>query len=110
MWVAQYSRDIVYRANRNSVFDQQIDPFPRRAVSKCLLKLWDKRFAIDISEFARPGEKNLIAMRVRDSLRMGGLWKSVKLVSPKANAAPAETGVTVSTGPATTPSADAKAE
>ena len=44
---------------------------------------WDKRFAIDITEFARPGEENLIAVRVSDTMQMGGLWKSAKLVSPK---------------------------
>lgn len=44
---------------------------------------WDKRFAIDITRFARPGEDNLIAVRVGDTMAMGGLWKSVKLVSPK---------------------------
>ena len=45
---------------------------------------WDRRFTIDITKFARPGEDNLIAVRVGDAMQMGGLWKSVKLVSPKA--------------------------
>ena len=42
---------------------------------------WDKRFAVDITPFARPGEDNRIAVRVRDEIHMGGIWKSVKLFS-----------------------------
>ena len=44
---------------------------------------WNRRFSIDITKLARPGADNLIAVRVGDTMQMGGLWKSVKLVSPK---------------------------
>ena len=44
---------------------------------------WDKRFAVDITSFARPGEDNRIAVRVRDEIHMGGIWKSVKLYTVK---------------------------
>ncbi len=45
---------------------------------------WDKRFAVDITPFARPGDDNAIAVRVRDEIHMGGIWKSVKLFTAKA--------------------------
>lgn len=44
---------------------------------------WDKRFAVDITPFALPGEDNRIAVRVRDEIHMGGIWKSVKLFTVK---------------------------
>ena len=44
---------------------------------------WDKRFAVDITRFALPGEDNRIAVRVRDEIHMGGIWKSVKLFTLK---------------------------
>jgi len=50
---------------------------------------WDKRFFIDITKEARPGETNLIAVRVIDTVGAGGLWKPVKVVTPKATLYPA---------------------
>lgn len=44
---------------------------------------WNERFEIDVTRHIRPGQENLIAVRVQDSLGMGGLWKSVMLISPK---------------------------
>ena len=44
---------------------------------------WDKRFFIDVTSQAVPGKDNLIAVRVIDTTRAGGLWKPVKLVVPK---------------------------
>ena len=44
---------------------------------------WNKRFAVDITSQARPGQDNLIAVLVLDRRRAGGLWKSVKLLGPK---------------------------
>ena len=49
---------------------------------------WDKRFNIDITGPAIPGQKNLIVVRVIDSDRMGGLWKAVKVVTPKTTLIP----------------------
>ncbi len=43
---------------------------------------WDKRFSVDITDAAQPGEDNLLAVRVFDSQLKGGIWKSVKLVTP----------------------------
>ena len=44
---------------------------------------WDKPFAIDITKQVRPGRQNLIAVRVIDTDRAGGLWKPVSVVTPK---------------------------
>jgi len=44
---------------------------------------WNQRFEIDVTPFIRPGEENLIAVRVEDSTGMGGLWKSVLLIAAK---------------------------
>jgi len=49
---------------------------------------WDKRFAIDITGAAIPGQKDLIVVRVIDSDRMGGLWKPVKVITPKTTLIP----------------------
>jgi len=46
---------------------------------------WHERFEIDVTEQLRPGEENLIVVRVQDSIGMGGLWKSVLLIAPKAH-------------------------
>ncbi|UCH34191.1 MAG: hypothetical protein JSV65_16880 [Armatimonadota bacterium] len=44
---------------------------------------WHERFEIDVTPHLRTGEDNLIVVRVEDSIGMGGLWKSVLLISPK---------------------------
>ena len=44
---------------------------------------WDKRFFIDVTEHIKAGQKNLIAVRVVDSVGAGGLWKPIKVVVPK---------------------------
>ncbi len=49
---------------------------------------WDKRFIIDITHQVKPGEENLIAVRVIDSNRMGGLWQPIKVVTPKSSLIP----------------------
>lgn len=46
-------------------------------------QIWDKRFAVEVTDLVQPGRENLIAVRVRDDGYAGGLWKSVKLVAPK---------------------------
>ena len=51
---------------------------------------WDKRFFIDITKEARPGEANLIAVRVIDTVGAGGLWKPVKVVTPKTTLHPVQ--------------------
>lgn len=40
---------------------------------------WDKRFPIKVTGLLKPGQRNLIAVRVGNSGLAGGLWKSVKL-------------------------------
>lgn len=44
---------------------------------------WHERFEIDATPYVRPGAENLVVVRVEDSIGMGGLWKSVLLISPK---------------------------
>jgi len=44
---------------------------------------WDKRFFIDVTKQITAGEENVIAVRVIDSDRAGGLWKPIKVVTPK---------------------------
>jgi hypothetical protein len=44
---------------------------------------WHERFEIDATPYLRPGAENLAAVRVEDSTGMGGLWKSVLLISRK---------------------------
>ncbi|MGD9495182.1 MAG: DUF4838 domain-containing protein [Armatimonadota bacterium] len=45
--------------------------------------LWDKRFALEVTDLIRPGRENVIAVRVANDSAVGGLWKSIKLVAPK---------------------------
>ena len=44
---------------------------------------WDKRFFIDVTAQAVPGHVNTIAVRVIDSVGAGGIWKPIKVVTPK---------------------------
>jgi len=44
---------------------------------------WNQRFEVEVTPLLSPGAENLIAVRVEDSIGMGGLWKSVLLVAPK---------------------------
>ena len=44
---------------------------------------WDKRFEMPLGDAVRIGDKNVLAVRVRDRARYGGIWKSVKLVGEK---------------------------
>jgi hypothetical protein len=44
---------------------------------------WDQRFNVDITSYITPGEEHLVAVRVYDSQRAGGLWRGIKVVSPK---------------------------
>jgi len=43
---------------------------------------WTTAFLIDVSRHLRPG-KNLIAIRVYDSALAGGIWKTIRLLTPK---------------------------
>ncbi len=45
--------------------------------------LWDKMFPIDITDFVTSGSACSIAVEVHDGGGAGGLWKNIKLVSPK---------------------------
>ena len=44
---------------------------------------WDKRFTIDITNQMKGGRENLIAVRVYDSTGAGGLWKPIKVITPR---------------------------
>jgi hypothetical protein len=43
--------------------------------------LWDKPFVFDIRSHARPG-KNVLTVRVHNSVGPGGIWRGVKLFGP----------------------------
>ena len=44
---------------------------------------WDKRFEVAIGDAVNVGTNNLLAVRVWDISRYGGIWKSVKLAEAK---------------------------
>jgi hypothetical protein len=43
---------------------------------------WDKLFLVPANAL-RPGQPNTVAIRILDRNRVGGLWKSVKVVAKK---------------------------
>ena len=45
---------------------------------------WDKRFVLDLTEHVKPGMEQTWAIRVLDSDRAGGIWKPVKVMTPRA--------------------------
>ncbi len=49
-------------------------------------KGWDEAFSVDITEHLRYGEENLIAVSVYDDAAYGGIWKAVRLLSPRPDA------------------------
>ena len=44
---------------------------------------WNSPFEVSVTDHIRPGEINLIAVRVQDMVGVGGIWKSIKLITPK---------------------------
>lgn len=44
---------------------------------------WDQRFLIAAKGLLKPGQEHTITVRVMDGDRYGGIWKPVKLVTPK---------------------------
>ena len=44
---------------------------------------WNQRFLIDVTEQLEPGKKNVIAVRVYNSIAAGGIWKPVRLIARK---------------------------
>ena len=45
---------------------------------------WDKRFELDLTEHVKPGVEQTYAIRVIDSVGAGGLWKPIKVITPRA--------------------------
>jgi hypothetical protein len=43
-------------------------------------QIWLAPFAFDVAPFMRPGQPNLIAIRVKNTLGMGGVWQPAYLV------------------------------
>ena len=41
---------------------------------------WNTPFAMDVTDCIKPGEANVLAIRVEDPGAYGGLWKSIKLM------------------------------
>lgn len=44
---------------------------------------WTVPFEIDVTQHLQPGRMNVIAVRAHDTLGVGGIWKSVKLIGPR---------------------------
>lgn len=42
---------------------------------------WNIPFTIDVTDALKPGEANIIAIKVHDRMQSGGLWKSIKLMT-----------------------------
>jgi len=47
---------------------------------------WKKPFEVDITDVARPGEANVLAVRVEDSAGAGGIWRPVWIAVPEPEA------------------------
>jgi len=45
---------------------------------------WDKRFELDLTGHVKPGVEQTYAIRVMDTVGMGGLWKPIKVITPRA--------------------------
>jgi hypothetical protein len=43
---------------------------------------WDRSFSIDVSKKLRPGQPNIIAVRVINRIAAGGIYGKVALVTP----------------------------
>ncbi|MFH0966012.1 MAG: DUF4838 domain-containing protein [Planctomycetota bacterium] len=44
---------------------------------------WDKRFVLDLTDAATPGVEQTYAIRVIDTVGAGGLWKPIKVMTPR---------------------------
>ena len=44
---------------------------------------WNKRFMIEVTEQIRPGQNNVITVRVNNTTAAGGIWKPVRLIAEK---------------------------
>jgi hypothetical protein len=44
---------------------------------------YQERFVVDVTKALHPGQANLIAVKVRNTIGVGGIWRNVKLVSDK---------------------------
>jgi hypothetical protein len=42
---------------------------------------WKTPFAMDVTQVIKPGQQNVLAVRVEDAGALGGLWKSIKLMT-----------------------------
>jgi hypothetical protein len=41
---------------------------------------WNKAFGLDATKVLKPGQNNVLAVRVEDAGALGGLWKSIKIM------------------------------
>ena len=53
-------------------------------VRKAVTGGWDKRFELDLTQHVKPGVEQTYAIRVIDSVGAGGLWKPIKVITPRA--------------------------
>jgi hypothetical protein len=44
---------------------------------------FQERFLVDVTGALRPGQRSLIAVRVRNTIGVGGIWRNVKLVTER---------------------------
>jgi len=44
---------------------------------------WDKRFLVEVTDLLKPDQRNLVAVRVLDTMQAGGIWKGVRLICEK---------------------------
>lgn len=44
---------------------------------------YQQRFLVDVTDALRPGQNNLLAVKVRNTIGVGGIWRNVKLVAER---------------------------
>ena len=63
----------------NSIYidGKNITPVPRSA------EYWKQPFELDVTEYLQPGKKHTLAIKIKNECGPSGIWKSVKLITPK---------------------------
>ena len=56
---------------------ENMTPVPRGAEN------WQDPFEIDVTEYLQPGKRHTIAIKIRNEVGPGGVWKSIKLIGSK---------------------------
>ena len=53
------------------------------STGKEALELWNERFLVDVTETMKPGQVNLLTVRVLNGRMAGGIWKPIRLIAAK---------------------------